>query len=181
MSTEERPRRIVRYGSVWKSIINWPINYGSYLLLKVEHKIKQNNSFIVGVILNVFTIFLKFLYHFDDPNYDPLISTRSYLRVWLKFMEWLLFFLSITNCLYVFTRTKKDQLFSHDLNKIPKSVNVWIEDSDLEQPEWSKEFPGSVFYLLFYEIFESRKSNVSSQVWILRKWDPHIYFLDLFW
>ncbi|CAH1756564.1 10440_t:CDS:2 [Entrophospora sp. SA101] len=147
MSTEERPRRIVRYGSVWKSIINWPINYGSYLLLKVEHKIKQNNSFIVGVILNVFTIFLKFLYHFDDPNYDPLISTRSYLRVW----------------------------------KIPKSVNVWIEDNDLEQPEWSKEFPGSVFYLLFCEIFESRKSNVSSPVWILRKWDPHIYFLDLFW
>ncbi|CAH1757375.1 5265_t:CDS:2 [Entrophospora sp. SA101] len=94
----------------------------------------------------------------------------------ISFIEWALLFISIISSIYIPTKTKKYQLFDHDLNSQPQSMNVVIEELNLEQPEWSTKFPGSILL-----IFKSKvEADNTEFVWVLRQWDPPIFSLDLF-
>ncbi|CAJ0878045.1 14545_t:CDS:2 [Entrophospora sp. SA101] len=148
MSLTTNRRRLVRHVSVWERII-----------------------------LNVITIYLRLEYILDEKDYVYIIfGSKIFSQIQISFIEWALLFISIISSIYIPTKTKKYQLFDHDLNSQPQSMNVVIEELNLEQPEWSTKFPGSILL-----IFKSKvEADNTEFVWVLRQWDPPIFSLDLF-
>ncbi|CAJ0753894.1 3813_t:CDS:2 [Entrophospora sp. SA101] len=138
--------------------------------------IEYYSGHLIGIMLIVFSIYLRIQYILDEIVDKPFLSNN------ISSIEWLLLILSVIHATYFFTRTKRYQLFDHEVDVKPRSKNVSLKELHLEQSNWTTKFPANVFYPLYQHFFKKRViKEEEDHIWVLKKWDPSIFSSILFW
>nr|CAG8566225.1 11950_t:CDS:2 [Entrophospora candida] len=138
--------------------------------------IEYYSGHLIGITLIVFSIYLRIQYILDEIVDKPFLNNN------VSSIEWLLLILSGIHAAYFFTRTKRYQLFDHEVDVKPRSKNVSLKELHLEQSNWTTKFPANVFYPLYQQFFKKRViKEEEDHIWVLKKWDPSIFSSILFW
>ncbi|CAJ0649896.1 3259_t:CDS:2, partial [Entrophospora sp. SA101] len=72
--------------------------------------IEYYSGHLIGIMLIVFSIYLRIQYILDEIVDKPFLSNN------ISSIEWLLLILSVIHATYFFTRTKRYQLFDHEVD-----------------------------------------------------------------
>ncbi|CAG8683798.1 15485_t:CDS:2, partial [Dentiscutata heterogama] len=180
-----RHRRVIRRAPLWERITSWPGNKLAELqedwALNDWDSIYKKLSWPASLFLNGLSISLRLGYWFDSSKYDPVFNPRmTTFALWLAFFEWTLLVLSIANAIFVYMSFKEYQMFEHDFDSRPNSPNAYLKEIG-DTNYWTSSFPGNIIYGLYSWIFDDAISNEERHyVWVIRTWDPPIFFLNIF-
>ncbi|KAI9139348.1 hypothetical protein BKA69DRAFT_1086684 [Paraphysoderma sedebokerense] len=98
---------------------------------------------------------------------------------WVRAVEHLLLFVSVLNCFYLFTKTRRYHLFNAVPDVHPRSRNVRKVAFDDKLPSWSESFPGRIVFPL-YQLFQRVNESEARTIWELNVWDPPVFAVNLF-
>ncbi|RIB02145.1 hypothetical protein C2G38_2125922 [Gigaspora rosea] len=180
-----RHRRVIRRASLWERITSWPSNKLTEIqedwALNDWDSIYKKLSWPVSLFLNGLSISLRLSYWFGTSKYDPVFNPRmSTFELWIALFEWILLILSIANAIFVYMSVKEYQMFEHDIDSRPNSPNAYLKEIG-DTNYWISSFPGSIIYGLYSRLFDETVINEERQyVWVIRTWDPPIFFLNIF-